>query len=409
MFGKEKCVQARRMQRRPLKALRVCFLRNGDRHYAGLNMAISRTHNKDFQALMEQVTESMRRHVVLRSAIKKILHLDGTPLKSVSCIGEGDILICCCQYEEMIRIEYTVNKDFQKQRELQTRCDERRIYGDTLENVKPTDLPETIRQQLKHLQPLMQTPRTVIFRGYRRCNGTKRVVKMVNKQYMDYNLDDPYLEVEVLRLLRSHPNIVEMMYSLKDERHLYMVMEFMEWDVDEVIQVYGPMSAVNARKVMKDVSAGLKHMQEMELIHRDIKPANMLMRYSTETGVEAVKITDFGMAVFYKGSKLRSCCGTPGFMAPEMIAERGYDYQVDAWSLGASLFHVLYERLPYADDYTTLDEIYAAILSGGPNYPEEMIKDTDPEAKDLIEGLLVRKPNNRLTIDEVLKHPFVDQ
>jgi len=96
-------------------------------------------------------------------------------------------------------------------------------------------------------------------------------------------------------------------------------------------------------------------------------------------------------------------------MAPEMIAERGYDYQVDAWSLGASLFHVLYERLPYADDYTTLDEIYAAILSGGPNYPEEMIKDTDPEAKDLIEGLLVRKPNNRLTIDEVLKHPFVDQ
>ncbi|XP_037727847.1 serine/threonine-protein kinase DCLK2-like [Drosophila subpulchrella] len=409
MSEKEKCVQARRMQRRPLKALRVCFLRNGDRHFAGLNMAISRTHNKDFQALLEQVTETMRRHVVLRSAIKTILHLDGTALKSVSCIGEGDILICCCQYEEMIRIEYCVNKDFQRQRVLQTRCDERRIYGDTLERVKPTDLPDTIRQHIKHLQPLMQTPRTVIFRGYARSNGTKRIVKMVNKQYMDYNSDDPYLEVEVLRMLRSHPNIVEMMYSLKDERHLYMVMEFVEWDVDEVIQVYGPMSVANARKVMKDTTAGLKHIMEMKLIHRDIKPANMLMKYSTETGVEAVKITDFGMAVFYKGDKLYSCCGTPGYMAPEMIGECGYDFQADAWSLGATLFHMLYDQLPFANDYQTIPEIYAAILKGGPSYPEEMQKDTDPEAKDLIEGLLAMKPRNRLTIDEVLKHPFIDQ
>ncbi|XP_016949680.1 serine/threonine-protein kinase GA29083-like [Drosophila biarmipes] len=407
MSANEKCLHISRLHHRPLKAFRVCFLRNGDRHFAGLNMAISMTHLKHFETLLEQVTVAMRRHVVLRSAITSILHIDGSALTQLSGIGEGDMLICCCQYEEMIDMEYRVNKDFLRLRNLQNRFDGRRIYGDTLERVKPTDLPEAIRQEHKNLQPLVQNPRTVIFCGFAKITGTKRVVKMVNKQYMEHNSDDPYIEGEALRILKSHPNIVEMLYSVRDERHLYMVMEFLEWDVDEVIQVFGPMSVANARKVTKDAAEGLLYMRKKELVHRDIKPANLLIRYSCETGVGTVKITDFGMSAYYKGWKLYCCCGTPGYMAPEMIGVRGYDYQVDAWSLGVSLFRMLYEELPYAYSYQTLTEMYAAIMGSAPGYPQEMVEHTDPEAKELMDALLVKNPRSRLTIDGVVKHPFL--
>jgi len=411
MSDTDKILQPKRLQPRPLKALRVCFLRNGDRHFHGVNMAISRSHFKDFQTLLQAVTEALRRHVVLRSAIINILRIDGSPFTSLGCFSEGDIVICCCQYEEMIWVEYSVNKDFQRQMDLQNRWHQRKIYSETLEKITAQDLPEAIKLYINNLKPMVQTTRTLIYSGKTRATRMRCIVKMVNKQYMNYTCEDPYIEADVLRHLQSHPNIVELMYSVEEERYMYMVLEYLDWDVEELLQEYGSMSEENARSVVRGTAAGLTHMQQLQIIHRDIKPGNLLISFSSTSGIdfELVKIADFGMSAYYRGSKLHSCCGTPCYMAPELVAESGYDYQVDSWSLGVTLFQLLYGKLPFGNFSQIVVEVYAAIMSVEPSYPKEMEGLLSPEAKNLIDGLLMKNPSKRLTIAEVVQHPFLAQ
>ncbi|XP_016989159.2 serine/threonine-protein kinase DCLK1 [Drosophila rhopaloa] len=408
MFDKDKLLRPKRLQPRPLKALRVCFLRNGDQHFKGVNMAVSHEHFKDFYSLLQAVTEALRRHVVLRSAIVNIVGIDGYPFTSLGCFSEGDVVICCCKYEELIWVRYSINKVFLRLLDSRNRWQDRRLDGETLENIMPNDLPDAIHLYINNLEPMVQTARTLIYRGQTRFSWTQCIVKVVNKQFMDYNCGDPYIEPEVLRRLQSHPNIIELMYSVEEPRYLYMVLECLDCDLEEVILDYGPMSEANARSVVRGTVAGLAHMHQLQLIHRDIKPENLLLRFSPGSGhIAMVKITDFGMTAYYRGSKLYCCCGTPCYMAPELIAESGYDYPVDSWSLGVTLFYILYGKLPFSSTDQTVVEVYATIMSGEPSYPMGMEDILSSEARHLIDGLLTRNPNKRLTIAETAQHPFL--
>ncbi|XP_017084132.2 serine/threonine-protein kinase GD17699 [Drosophila eugracilis] len=408
MTDKVKLFYPQRLQPRPLKALRVCFLRNGDQHFSGVNMVVSRNRFKDFEALLQGVTESLRRHVVLRSAITNICRIDGSHLTTLGCLSEGDVVICCCQYEDFIWIEYNVNIDFERQTALRARCFEEKLYEESLEHIKFTDLPDAIRLYIGQLKPIVQNFKTLIYRGRSRANWTRCIVKMVNKKYLNITYDDVYIEAEVLRRLQSHPNIIDLMYSVEEERYMYIVLERLDCDVGELLCEHGSMSEENARWVMRGTVAGLLHMHQMQIIHRDIKPENLLIRFGTRVGdLAAIKITDFGLATYYRGSKLYSCCGTPCYMAPELIAKSGYDYQADSWSLGVTLFCMLCGQLPFGRNFSSVVDIYAAIMWGEPCYPKDMDGDLSDKATQLIDGLLIKNPSKRLTIAEVKRHPFL--
>ncbi|KRK04136.1 LOW QUALITY PROTEIN: uncharacterized protein Dyak_GE29170 [Drosophila yakuba] len=301
MSDQSNCFDSRRLCP-PLqqKALRVCFLRNGDRHFKGVNMAISRAYFKDLQALLQGVTQSLERHVVLRSVIEHFCRTDGSPITSLSSFRETDIVICCCKNEEMVWLKYSVNKDFKRMMASCKRWRQRRLYSGSL----------------KH-------------------------------------------------------------------------------------------DAQIARSVMRCTVSALAHMHQLQVIHRDIKPENLRVCFTSGVwNFEMVKVGDFGLATYYLGSDLYTYCGTPGYMAPEMIAMSGYDHQVDSWSLGVTLFYMLCGQRPFACDSQNASEIYAAIMSGGPSYPKDMKGVLSPEASQLIDGLLVSNPIYRSTIAELGQHPF---
>ncbi|XP_017129155.1 serine/threonine-protein kinase DCLK1 [Drosophila elegans] len=399
---------AHRLQPHPLKAMRVCFLRNGDPYFKGITMAVSRTHFKDFEALLQGVTEALSRHVVLPSAIAKIVGAQGSPMTSLGCFVEGDTVICCCKYEELVWVKYGINKEFQRLLASLRRWQDRRVVGDSLEHIMPNELPDAIQLYVSQLEPVVQHARTLILRGQMQKSGTQCIVKMVSKQYMDCTFGDPYIEPEVLRHLQSHPNIIELMYSVEEPRYLYLVLEYLDGDLKDVVFKSGPISEANARSVVRGTLAGLAHMHRLQLVHRDIKPENLLLRFSSESGeLNMVKITDFGMTAYYRGSKLYCCCGTPSFMAPEVIAEAGYDYQVDCWSLGVTLFYILYGVLPFGNLHTVVVDVFAAIMSREPKCPEGMEGVLSSEARQLIDGLLQRNPSKRLTVAEAAVHQFL--
>jgi len=186
-------------------------------------------------------------------------------------------------------------------------------------------------------------------------------------------LENLELEISILRTYR-HPNIVCMQEVQKTERHFYLILEYCGGgDLQRLIRTrrVGRISERLARRLMRDLSAGLKFLWTQELIHRDIKPQNLLltgplpldekndpakMAIHEEMRQEAnfpsdhfaLKIADFGFARHLQTSSLaETLCGSPLYMAPEILQHHRYDAKADLWSVGTVLFEMVAGKPPF--------------------------------------------------------------
>ncbi|KAH8278411.1 hypothetical protein KR018_002858 [Drosophila ironensis] len=98
----------------PKKAVRVCFIRNKDRFFRGINMAVSLDKYKSMKVLRQAITDSLRQYVHMPSVVASFYRLDGEFVEFMEDFSEGDILVCCCRYEPYTRLKYVVNRSFMK-------------------------------------------------------------------------------------------------------------------------------------------------------------------------------------------------------------------------------------------------------------------------------------------------------
>ena len=141
------------------------------------------------------------------------------------------------------------------------------------------------------------------------------------------------------------------------------------------------------------------------IVHRDLKPENLL--YAAPSPNENLKLADFGLAHILKENEiLETACGTPGYVAPEVLNGDGYQTPVDMWSLGVVLYILLCGFPPFYDDSTRI--LFEIIKQGRYDFPPEYWDDVSESAKDLIRKLLVVDPAQRLTAAQVKEHPWVN-
>ena len=162
------------------------------------------------------------------------------------------------------------------------------------------------------------------------------------------------------------------------------------------------MNENDARKIFQQIIFGVEYLHTHQVCHRDLKPENILL---DEKGY--LKLTDFGMAIKVKDNeKALSFCGTPDYLAPEIIAMEGADKMADWWSFGILLFEMLCGIPPFYNE--NLDKTYDMIQHGAVRFPKKIY--ISDEAKDIILRLLEKNPKNRLGsqsgIEEIKKHPF---
>jgi len=132
------------------------------------------------------------------------------------------------------------------------------------------------------------------------------------------------------------------------------------------------------------------------IIHRDIKPENILLDADG-----AVKLADFGWSNFFNEDRRRlTYCGTPEYLAPEMINQSGHDKSLDIWNLGVLLFELLTGNPPF--EGKTQNELFKSIL----NYKVQWPKGFSGVAKDLISKLLKTNPKQRIKLDDICDHPW---
>ncbi|XP_077102773.1 serine/threonine-protein kinase DCLK2 isoform X2 [Siphateles boraxobius] len=212
-------------------------------------------------------------------------------------------------------------------------------------------------------------------------------------------------EVAVLRRVK-HPNIIMLIEEVDTPTELYLVMELVKGgDLFDAITSSTKYTERDACVMVFDLAAALKYLHRMCIVHRDIKPENLLV-CEYPNGTKSLKLGDFGLATVVEGP-LYTVCGTPTYVAPEIIAESGYGLKVDIWAAGVITYILLCGFPPFRSENNLQDDLFDQILVGRLEFPSPFWDNITDSAKELIGHMLQVNVEARYTAEDVLSHPWV--
>jgi len=220
--------------------------------------------------------------------------------------------------------------------------------------------------------------------------------KQVKKENMENQLKR---EIAIMKTLK-HPFIVGLKEVLQTSKRIYIVLELVTGGelFDRIVRAKR-FDEDTARKFFQHLIMGIVYCHEKGIAHRDLKPENLLV-----DDQDNLKISDFGLSALTDaggGKLLMTTCGTPNYVAPEVLLEKGYDgFSADIWSAGVILFVMLAGYLPFDD--SSMDGLFAKIEKGKFKMPRHL----SSGAKNLISGLLVVKPKDRMNLTDIVKDPW---
>ncbi|EHH28621.1 hypothetical protein EGK_19093 [Macaca mulatta] len=213
-------------------------------------------------------------------------------------------------------------------------------------------------------------------------------------------------ELSVLRRV-SHRYIVQLMEIFEAEDRVYMVMELATGgELFDRLIAQGSFTERDAVRILRMVADGIRYLHALRITHRNLKPENLLYYHP---GAESkILITDFGLA--HSGNKsgdwtMKTLCGTPEYIAPEVLLRKPYTSAVDMWALGVITYVLLSGFLPFEDENQT--RLYRKILKGKYNYTGEPWPSISHLAKDFIDKLLILEAGHRMSAGQALDHPWV--
>lgn len=245
---------------------------------------------------------------------------------------------------------------------------------------------------------------SVVRKGVNRESGQFVAVKCVNRDNLPQEDEEAlHTEVSILRHLH-HKNIVQFIDFFTEPEFYYLVMEYMAGGelFNRIVEKIAYQEN-EAREVVIGLLSAVKYCHELNVAHRDLKPENLLL-VSTKDDSN-VKLADFGFATYCYGSSLTQRCGSPQYVAPEILSNAVYGKAVDMWSLGVITFSLLGGYPPFDDreEHRLFDKIRSAQFSFHPKYWNHVSK----EAKDFITRLLVADPYVRMSAEAALWHPWL--
>jgi aurora kinase len=228
-------------------------------------------------------------------------------------------------------------------------------------------------------------------------------IKAIDKRSKANEEEKPYFkrEVEVMYKIH-HPNVVKLYGHFEDNNYCYFIMEYIsKGNVYNLLPTDKKkrLSTKICASIIKDIISAVYFLHHMNppIIHRDIKPENVLLSNNL-----VAKLTDFGWSNYIvDGEKRTTMCGTPIYLAPEIILDKGHDETVDLWCIGVLLFELATATVPFAGE--NFDQLKENILKVKINWP----KDINTDAKNLIMKILKYEPKQRLPLEEMIKHPFI--
>ena len=222
-------------------------------------------------------------------------------------------------------------------------------------------------------------------------------IKIIKKESFQENPQlQPKIQREIaLMRLFDHPHILKLLDILESPRHLYIGLEYAsKGELFDYVVNKKQLDEQEAMNFFRQIIYGLEYLHSLGICHRDLKPENILLdeKYN-------IKIADFGFARFTKTNTAATSCGSPHYVAPEVIGGEVYDGRAaDVWSCGVILYAMLTGNLPF-------DDPSIRVLLGKVRKGQFVMPPVSPPFQDLLSRMLTKDPHARIKISEIKRHP----
>ncbi|CAI9623071.1 unnamed protein product [Staurois parvus] len=241
-----------------------------------------------------------------------------------------------------------------------------------------------------------------VFLVKERSTGQHYALKCIKKvnSARDRSLEN---EIAVLKKIK-HDNIVTLEDIYESSSHFYLVMQLVSGgELFDRILERGVYTEKDASNVIRQVLSAVKYLHDNGIVHRDLKPENLL--YLTPDENAKIMITDFGLSKMEESGIMSTACGTPGYVAPEVLAQKPYSKAVDCWSIGVITYILLCGYPPFYEE--TESKLFEKIKEGTYEFESPFWDDISKSAKDFINCLLEKDPKGRYNCEKALKHPWI--
>lgn len=247
---------------------------------------------------------------------------------------------------------------------------------------------------------------SVVREATHRVTGERFAIKCIKREELSQDdVDALMLEVAILKQMQ-HPHIVKLYEVFQEDTYYYLVTEFMAGGelFDRIVEK-NFYSEREARELVKILLTTIQFCHDADVVHRDLKPENLLL--TNKADVADIKLADFGFAkqVQMDGEGLATACGTPGYVAPEILQARPYGKEVDIWSIGVITYILLCGYPPFHHDNQGM--LFRKIKTGKFEFDSPYWDNVSGEAKDLIAKMLVVNPLERWTAARLLEHTWI--
>ncbi|CAK77788.1 unnamed protein product (macronuclear) [Paramecium tetraurelia] len=249
---------------------------------------------------------------------------------------------------------------------------------------------------------VLKTYTLKVFKIQRISDRKEFAVKVFDKTLMQSQDQASLLkEIELLRVM-NHKNIINIQEAFENDQYIYIVHDLYKGgELHKELMKNKTFSERGAFIIVQQLVEALHYVHSHGILHRDIKPENIILR--EEGIIDQVVLADFGLADYYRKDckYMFTRCGTPGYIAPELLQDKIYDHKVDVYSCGVLFYYLLVGKGPF--DSNTQDAIVKANQNGQIDLTQFTFTN---ECLDLLRGMLDSNPHNRFTLDQVKQSSF---
>ncbi|CAL8115243.1 unnamed protein product [Orchesella dallaii] len=412
----------------------VTIIRHGMKPRRAVRFLLNKKTARSYDQVLTDVTESIKPDW---GAVRRVYTLNGAEVATLEdFFGAEDIFLACANdrvnpedfeldFEECKAIQpyvkaTLVHKHARTTRGLDSKSPQRKSGKGTTTNA-PNPPSSSGTSHPKNI-PLSHFPSPILdkyevgdiigdgnFAVVRDCTDRKTksryALKVIDKSKCNGRDVPPEHEILILTKV-SHPNIIVLYEQYDFSNELYVVMELVEGgDLFDAIADVTKFSEKDSKSMTKDIASALDYLHTRQIVHRDIKPENLLVYFQND-GQRRIKLGDFGLAQIAIGP-MYTVCGTPTYVAPEILAETGYGLKVDIWALGVIVYVLLCGYPPFVSSTGDQEDLFDMILSGDFEFHHEHWETVSSDAKDIISRMIEADSDARLTADEVLQHPWL--
>uniref|UniRef100_A0A7S4KGT9 non-specific serine/threonine protein kinase n=1 Tax=Paramoeba aestuarina TaxID=180227 RepID=A0A7S4KGT9_9EUKA len=248
---------------------------------------------------------------------------------------------------------------------------------------------------------------SVVKRAVHKKTGEEYAVKIVLKKKAAEKKDMIETEIAIFKQV-DHKNVIKLHELYESKERLFLVTELVTGGelFDQILEK-GSYTEKEARKVARDMLRGISYLHSLGIVHRDLKPENLL--FSDKSPKATLKVTDFGLSkiMVNQSTLLQTQCGTPAYVAPEVLFGEGYGPEVDLWGCGVIIFIILSGTTPFHADNNA--ELFEQIMNGDYCFHPSTWEGVSDQAKALVRKCLTVDPKERITAADALRDPWFSE